>query len=499
MVALPPMPAAIVKLAATPAPTPPPPPPMGSVGIGDGRASAYVREAVEREVAKVAGAANGSRNNTLNEAAFALGTLVGSPWAGLAENDVTGALLSAAMGTGLKGPGALRTIKSGLAGGRAKPRPEPDELRDDRGDGLDTSTMAVGGRSAAPKAEPPKRVRASDLEHMSFPPIQWCVKGYVAEGLTLFAGAPKIGKSWWCLDVAVAVASGGVAFDTVPCEQGDVLYCALEDNNRRLMRRMQRVLPGGGWPRALEFQSMLPGLDVGGVGQIADWIAEADNPRLVIVDTFAMVRPEEKAKSNAYQADTNALKPLQALASETGVAILVVHHVRKMFSDDPLQMVSGTNGLTGVVDTTLVLARGPDGVTLYGRGRDVEEIETAMRWEADRCRWAAIGDAAEVRRTDERSAILDTLRDAGEAMGPREVSDLTGHPYEATRKTMQRMARAGELEKSGRGLYTPCPNGPNVPTDDECVDEQGDDDGTDWDTPDDGTVPNAYAKASGKC
>ena len=44
---------------------------------------------------------------------------------------------------------------------------------------------------------------------MIFPPIAWIVPGYIAEGCTILAGAPKIGKSWLVLEWAKAVADGG--------------------------------------------------------------------------------------------------------------------------------------------------------------------------------------------------------------------------------------------------------------------------------------------------
>ena len=50
------------------------------------------------------------------------------------------------------------------------------------------------------------------MAYKSSPPKRWIVPGIVREGLTLFAGAPKTGKSFCSLDVAFAVAMGGMAF-----------------------------------------------------------------------------------------------------------------------------------------------------------------------------------------------------------------------------------------------------------------------------------------------
>ena len=87
--------------------------------------------------------------------------------------------------------------------------------------------------SGAPHISPltASGITAADLDALEFPPIRYVVNGYIAEGLTILAGRPKLGKSWACLDISIAVSTGGVAFGAVDCEAGDVLYAALEDNN----------------------------------------------------------------------------------------------------------------------------------------------------------------------------------------------------------------------------------------------------------------------------
>ena|SRR5687768_9966457 len=82
--------------------------------------------------------------------------------------------------------------------------------------------------------------RASDLQVMKFPPVRYVVPGFIAEGCTLLAGRPKLGKSW--LMLGLAVAGGRYCLGDARCEQGGVLYLALEDNQRRLQRRIDKVL-----------------------------------------------------------------------------------------------------------------------------------------------------------------------------------------------------------------------------------------------------------------
>src|SRR5205809_658031 len=81
------------------------------------------------------------------------------------------------------------------------------------------------------------------------------------EGLTILAGKPKIGKSWWLLDVCLAVATGDVALHHAPVDRGAVLYLALEDTERRLQTRLERALPDGAGPANLEFATEWPRVD----------------------------------------------------------------------------------------------------------------------------------------------------------------------------------------------------------------------------------------------
>ena len=101
---------------------------------------------------------------------------------------------------------------------------------------------------------------AAELQGMEFPPINWVVPGVLPEGLTILAGKPKLGKSWLALDMALAVAGGGAVLGR-ECEPGPVLYLALEDNQRRLQRRLNRIEPHLSWPADLELNTRWPRLD----------------------------------------------------------------------------------------------------------------------------------------------------------------------------------------------------------------------------------------------
>ena len=81
-----------------------------------------------------------------------------------------------------------------------------------------------------------------------------------------------------------------------------------------------------------------------------------------------------------------------------GIAILLVHHVRKKEDDDPFNMPSGSNGLAGCADTLFVLKKSKrcsEDATLFCTGRDIEYREIDVRFEKETCTWSFISDSAE--------------------------------------------------------------------------------------------------------
>jgi len=297
----------------------------------------------------------------------------------------------------------------------------------------------------------PPTISARELQNTEFPPISWIVRDLVPEGLTLLAGKPKIGKSWLALQMGYAVSSGGEVLGR-PVEQGTVVYAALEDNRRRLKSRLQKSNPSEAlWPEDLHFVTEWPRLDAGGLEALDLWVGQHRVTILVIIDTLATVRSSGNARDSQYQSDYAALRGLHQLASTTGLAILVIHHLRKADADDPFDTVSGSTGLTGAADATLVLRKSPEGTVLYGRGRDLAEFESAVSFDPSTCLWSDLGRPSDVFGSETRRAIRDALQ-AGKST-PKEIAAHGALDYDLCAKTLQRMADGGEIQKSGRGRY----------------------------------------------
>ncbi|MBA2529957.1 MAG: AAA family ATPase [Euzebyales bacterium] len=311
------------------------------------------------------------------------------------------------------------------------------------------------GEAASP---PPRRTSwtAPELLSAEFPEPRWAVPGVVAEGLTLFCGAPKAGKSWAAFGLAVAVATGGQALGKIVVESGDALYIALEDPPRRLQARLRKLLGGATAPERLTIATECPRLDAGGVDKIAAWLNTHPDARLVVVDVFAKVRSPSSAQANAYDSDYRAMSLLKALADRFCVAIVVVHHTRKTVAEDWLDSVSGTQGLAGAADAVLILrrSRGQADGELHLTGRDIEETVYALAFAADLGAWQLLdGPAIDYSLGDTRAAILRHLREVGGAT-PKQIADALGLQHNVVKQRCWQMSKDDQLDTAD-GRYLP--------------------------------------------
>ncbi len=323
--------------------------------------------------------------------------------------------------------------------------------------------VRANGRTPTNQTQP---MTAAELMGLTFEPTRWVVPDVLPEGLSLLVGKPKKGKSWMALGLCEAVATGGVAFGTRRVEQGDTLYLALEDGYKRLQKRLKKVLNGAPAPDRMHLHTEWPRLDEGGAELLDEWLTEHPEARLVVIDTLAKIRQPPRG-ANVYTEDYAALEKLLPLAAKHGVAIIVVHHLRKMGAADPMDEISSSTGLTAGVDGFLILRRTPGskGPTLFVDGRDIEEpTEYALHWNHNTATWTIEGDAEEVRLSKERADILLTLNRSPEPMTPKEVSDvMPGTTPGAIRKLLWAMLGDGQLLKDDRGRYYPA-NPTHTPT-----------------------------------
>ena len=191
-------------------------------------------------------------------------------------------------------------------------------------------------------------INAEDLQNRTYEPTPFLVDELIPEGLHILAGAPKIGKSWLELWLCLRVAQGQPLwnFTTV---QGEVLYLSLEDSFQRIQTRLFDLTEDA--PPTLHFAIMADTLRHGLEQQIEQFLAEHPTTKLVVIDTLQRVR-SAGGDSNLYANDYQDVGLLKQLADQHHIAILLIHHLRKLHDDDPMNMISGSTGLSGAADST---------------------------------------------------------------------------------------------------------------------------------------------------
>jgi AAA domain/Toprim domain/FaeA-like protein len=317
------------------------------------------------------------------------------------------------------------------------------------------------------------------LDAQIFQPLDYAVERILPEGLALLAGAPKIGKSWLVLQLALGVSYGGTVLSRIYVKQRPVLYLALEDGDRRMQDRCRKLL--GEDARIPPLFHYITRVTPGNViATVEAWLDQlpAGAPPLVILDTLGKVMPPALQGESAYQRDYRIGTDLKNLAdTRPGMSLLVNHHDRKAGAEDFVDQVSGTNGLAGAADSILILTRRRlerDGI-ISVTGRDVTEgeyavgFEDAHRWTLDGDSWDAAQAAAVLRRAssnvgDRSVDILGYVNKHPEGVSTKDVTDEFG---EAARQYLRRLDKAGRIRRSHRGIYCP------IVTSDSCDTDTG--------------------------
>lgn len=224
---------------------------------------------------------------------------------------------------------------------------------------------------------------AADLLALDLPPLKWIVPGLIPEGTSILAAPPKVGKSCLIYQLSVEAAIGGTLLGR-RVEPGSVLYLALEDGKRRGQERLRVALAGRTMPRGrLEIRWSCANIGKGLEEEIKAWLDLHPDALLVAIDTLGKVRPHSDGRRNAYEIDVEDMKRLQDLFRDRAVGLVIVHHLRKERDRDFLTAVSGSYGITGSADTTLVLKRKRLEVfgTVEVTGRDVADAEISVRFD----------------------------------------------------------------------------------------------------------------------
>ena len=220
-------------------------------------------------------------------------------------------------------------------------------------------------------------------------PLNFVVDTLLSQGLHILAGSPKVGKSWLALWLAVTVAKGDPVWG-MGVKQGTTLYLCLEDSTLRIQNRLFEITDNA--PASVHFTTNSDTLGKGLEEQLCAFLSEHPDTVLVIIDTLQIIRPVHDA---TYANDYRDLSVLKRLADKHGIAILLIHHLRKETADDVFNRISGTTAISGAVDSSFTLVedrRGSGKAKLSCIGRDIEYRELSLERNVENV-WEMVADS----------------------------------------------------------------------------------------------------------
>ena len=255
-------------------------------------------------------------------------------------------------------------------------------------------------------------------------PPNFVVDTLLAQGLHILAGSPKVGKSWLALWLAVTVAKGEPVWN-MTTKQGTTLYLCLEDSVLRIQNRLFEITEDA--PDSVHFCTECALIGQGLEEQVETFLTAYPDTVLVIIDTLQMIRGTNY--DNTYANDYRDLSALKRIADTHGIAILLIHHLRKETADDVFNRISGTTAISGAVDSSFTLVeerRGSGKAKLSCIGRDIEYRELTLERNGENV-WELVSDSrTQPELLGDRIVYLlsELIRDRTEFIGtPTELSE----------------------------------------------------------------------------
>ena len=295
---------------------------------------------------------------------------------------------------------------------------------------------------------------ALELSKMEIEPVKWFIPNFLPSGLTILAGPPKIGKSFFCWNMALAVATGGIAFSNIIIpDEYNVSYLSLEDPPALLKDRLSMMsdeMPGN-----LHIVNDMKGKKLDAVGlKILGQHLDETASEMLVVDTWTHVSPDVDVKGTSYDIDYNALIPIQKFAQRRNMAVVLVTHTRKAADiDNVFNQIQGSVGMQAACDTLMMLSHDSGAKTLHLSGRRIENNQFAFTIEDGI--WKLEGDAQEFHGSELRNEIITLLKEAdGIGLSARDIIDLTGKNDKTIYSTLRRMVINDEIDQpKKRGDY----------------------------------------------
>lgn len=330
--------------------------------------------------------------------------------------------------------------------------PEKWDLADPMPDGFNPADVIARASIVGPVKI--KEVSSTEIARTEYPARPWLLAGVLSVGMAMVAAAPKVGKTYWCEDLALSVSAGHqfMGLDTRP---GRALYIDPEMSGAIIKERQKQL----GWPEGSNMLDFIFGefqFDDSGFAFLDDYLERKPDTVLIVADTLARTVPtSDRRGKNAYQAEYAEMVPIQRWALERGITLLFVHHTNKLNPRDTTEAYdtgAGSRGIMAAMESILTFKRTKNkdvfamNVTLrHGEGKDLALKRHGFKWEM-------LGDYDKAMVGQDRAALLKLLHDNG-PMTPVELGESLDKKRNTISVMLRRMVAAGLVESAGSGRW----------------------------------------------
>lgn len=205
-------------------------------------------------------------------------------------------------------------------------------------------------------------VDVSELQDKTLPPMKWLIDDLLpVGGVVMLSAKPKMGKSFFAIQLALSVASGGEFLGFNVPEKNEVLYIDLETSQRSMKTRISMVTADA--PKGLYLMTPKEVFEFGNVGsgfesQVNYFLESHKGVKLVIVDTYGIIKGHRKQNQGVYDFDYGEISHLNSWARKKGFTLVLIHHQNKQSDyDNPVMGISGSTGITAGLQAYYILTK----------------------------------------------------------------------------------------------------------------------------------------------
>ena len=273
---------------------------------------------------------------------------------------------------------------------------------------------------------------------------EWLIEGYAGrEIVTLLSGHPKVGKTTLVTHIVRAVAAGDPFLDR-PTAQANVLWLNLEQTKGRIAAGF-RDLEADGLPIYLFTGTRHDFTDA----KLSRFIKD-NGIGLLVVDSLSKFWAIED-ENDATQV-TAELGRLLDLARQAGVAVIVIHHLRKSGGVDNLD-VRGSGAINSIVDVSLALRKHKDGSENSRVLEAISRYDETPNWlvvELTDAGYSRLGTVAEMTVKRNLDKLYEVLTQ--EPADSKELAEASGLARATVTKLLNNEYEAGRVGREGKGI-----------------------------------------------